>query len=109
MKKIMLAFPLLASSRNYSAVGLDTSSPAALRVSVTRMADEAGRGNYADTRAVLLKAIDTLQSRFIADSIRDTTGSWGYRMKAQARFDMLMKGKTREQILAMYREGAQLH
>ena len=42
MKKITLAFPLLASSKTYATIGLDTSSPAAFRSSVTRMADEAG-------------------------------------------------------------------
>jgi|GEM_PF-2099234 len=109
MKKTTLAFPLLASSRTYTSIGLDTSSPAAYRSSITRMADEAGRGNYARTRTALLEAVDTLQNRFIAESVRDTNGSWGYRAKAQARFDTLMKGKTREQILAMYRDGSQIH
>ena len=109
MKKITLAFPLLASSKTYATIGLDTSSPAAFRSSVTRMADEAGRGNYARTRTALLEALDTLQTRFIAESVRETNGSWGYKAKAQDRFNTLMKGKTREQILAMYREGSPLH
>lgn len=82
-------------------IGLDTSSPTAFRLSVTRMADEAGRGNYGQTRVALLKALDILQHRFIDDYLQDDRRSWGRVVEARARFDAVMKGKTREQILAM--------
>ena len=101
MRKLPFVRSLLAPPRSYAATCLDTSSPSAYRTSVTRMAGEAGRGNYSDTRSALLNALQELQNHYVDDYLQAGERSWGKIVQARAHFDSMMKGKTREQILDM--------
>ncbi len=73
------------------------------------MADEAGRGNYGHTRAALLDALHKLQNQFVADYLEAEKRSWGKLVEAQASFDAMMKGKSREQIFDMAKAHGELH
>jgi len=105
----MKKFSAMLSLAGAGGARLDTSSPAAYRASITRMADAAGRGNYGKTRAALLAALHELQSRFVNEYLADKQRSWGRQVEAQARFDALMQGKTSQEILALSRNGSTLH
>ena len=109
MKRIPFALSRLTAIAGMRATRLDTSSPQAYRISITRMAEEAGRERYSETRAALFDAVSTLSRRFVTDYVGVDRINLGKTVQAQARFDAMMKGKTREQIFSMVKTQSTKH